>query len=255
MKKLINSLFSVFLAAFVLSCANTTVPDINVPAYYLSIDDVVNSADFLPAPPDSGSVVWQMDVERYQQGKSLRDTERGRQALRDAFVQNDSLAQAFSEAFGFEISPVTTPATYRLISHMREDAGDLSTRHAKQLYMRQRPFMVFDEPTPLPQQEIELRNNGSYPSGHSAIGYAVALVLSEINPERAFHIMKRGYEMGESRVILGFHFDSDVRAGRECASMLIPVLHSNPEFLHDLEAAKREAAALRSGSEQSGTAQ
>ncbi len=250
MKKTIYFFISILLASCVASCAKPATTDTSVPNYYLTINDVVNSAEFLPAPPDSGSAVWQVDVERYQQGKSLRDTERGQQALRDAFVHNDSLAQAFSEAFGMEISPETTPATYRLITHMREDAGDLSTRHAKQKYMRQRPFMMFNEPTPLPEQEQELRNNGSYPSGHSAIGYAVALVLSEINPDRALQIMKRGYDIGESRVILGFHFDSDVRAGRVCASMLIPVLHSNPEFLHDLNEARQEIASIRASRQQ-----
>ncbi len=240
MKNIINTLISIFVTCIVLSCTHSAPCDTNVSNYYLTIDDVVNSAEFLPAPPDSGSAAWLVDVERYQEGKNLRNTARGQQAVRDAFVHNDSLALTFSEAFGIEISPETTPATYRLISHMREDAGNLSTRHAKQLYMRQRPFMVFNEPTPLPEQEEELRNNGSYPSGHSAIGYAVALVLSEINPDRALQIMERGYQMGESRVILGFHFDSDVKAGRMCASMLIPVLHSNPEFMRDLNAAKQE---------------
>lgn len=248
MKKLAIYLLPVLFALCAQSCAERNPAENETPVYYLTIDDVVNSADFLPAPPDSGSAVWLADVERYHEGKALRDTERGHQAVLDAFVHADSLPQAFSEAFGYEISPTNTPATYRLITHMREDAGDLATRHAKQKYMRQRPFMVFNEPTPLPAQEAELRNNGSYPSGHSAIGYAVALVLSEINPDRAQEIMQRGYDIGESRVILGFHFDSDVRAGRMCASMVVPVLHSNPEFLRDLNAAKHEIATLRKSS-------
>lgn len=74
----------------------------------------------------------------------------------------------------------------------------------------------------------------------------VALVLSEINPERAQQIMQRGYDIGESRVILGFHFDSDARAGSMCASMVVPILYSDPDFLHDLAAAMREINALRS---------
>lgn len=244
--RLLHILLSLF-AIIALSCNYTTSSDSeNIPVNYLTIDQVVNSGDFLPAPPDTTSVQWAVDVKRYRDTKALRDTERGKQAIADANVSLDSLPIAFSEAFGYEISPTSTPATFRLITHMREDAGDLSTRHAKEKYQRLRPFIVFNEPTPLPVQQAELKDNGSYPSGHSAIGFAVALVLSEVNPERAQQIMQRGYDIGESRVILGFHFDSDVRAGRQCAAMVVPILHTNPEFIHDLEAAKNEIQAKKS---------
>lgn len=244
MKKFLFSFLTVLMGLSVAGCTEVIKNPDQIPVNYLTIDDVVNSAEFLPPPPDSTSALWLVDVEQYRRGKALRATERGRQALRDAFVHADSLPQAFSEAFGHVISPEATPATFRLITHMREDAGDLATRHAKQHYQRPRPFMVFGEPTPLPEQEAELRTNGSYPSGHSAIGYAVALVLAEVNPARAQEIMQRGFDIGESRVILGFHFDSDVRAGRQCASMVVPLLHANPEFLRDLSAAKREIQLL-----------
>lgn len=42
--------------------------------------------------------------------------------------------------FGIEITRDKTPELYRLIINMREDAGDLATRHAKEYYMRVRPF-------------------------------------------------------------------------------------------------------------------
>lgn len=248
MKKFFFHLLPAFFLLLTQSCGENISATVEKSAAsgYLTIDDVVNSGELLSPPPDSGSAVWAVDVERYHTGKNLRDTERGQQAIRDAFVETDSLAQSFSAAFGYEISKAATPAVYRILDRVREDAGDLATRHAKQLYMRHRPFVVFNEPTPLPGQEEELRNNGSYPSGHSAIGYAVALVLSEINPQRAMEIMRRGYDFGESRVILGFHFDSDVRAGRMCASAVVSVLHSRQEFLQDIKAARQEIAALGS---------
>ena len=58
----------------------------------------------------------------------------------------------------------------------------------------------------------------SYPSSHAAAGWAVALVLSELNPDRAEPILKRGYEYGQSRVIAGYHYQSDVDAARLAAS-------------------------------------
>ena len=50
--------------------------------------------------------------------------------------------------------------------------------------------------------------DGSSPCGHTAIGWAWALTLSEISPERADSILARGRAFGESRVIL-IWFDED----------------------------------------------
>jgi len=128
---------------------------------------------------------------------------------------------------------------------MKEDAGDLSTRSAKNHYMRPRPFMVFNEPSATPGDEPALRKNGSYPSGHTAIGWATALVLAEINPERQNEILKRGYEMGESRVICGYHFQSDVDAGRITGAVTVARLHADPCFQAQLEKAKAEFKNLK----------
>ena len=54
---------------------------------------------------------------------------------------------AFSEAFGIKISKETTPEIYKLVLNMREDAGDLATRSAKDHYMRVRPFAFYNEMT------------------------------------------------------------------------------------------------------------
>jgi acid phosphatase (class A) len=212
--------------------------------YFLEIDDVADSRLLLPPPPDTLSVRYQYDVERYYWGKSLRDTPRGAIAVEDARVGGDGVPRAFSEAFGFEISPTTTPETYRLVIGMREDAGDLATRSAKDYYNRQRPFKVFDQPTCNPEQQQELSTNGSYPSGHTAIGWATALVLAEVNPARQNQILSRGYQMGESRVICGYHFQSDVDAARIVASALVARLHADDAFSAQLAKAKAEIKAL-----------
>ena len=95
-----------------------------------------------------------------------------------------------------------------------------------------------------PEQQQELSTNGSYPSGHTAIGWATALVLAEINVDRQNEILKRGYEMGQSRVICGYHFQSDVDAARLVASAVVARLHANENFMKQLEKAKKEFAEL-----------
>ena len=61
-------------------------------------------------------------------------------------------------SFGIRISKETTPEIYKLVLNMREDAGDLATRAAKDHYMRIRPFAFFKEDTCNPEQQQETFN-------------------------------------------------------------------------------------------------
>lgn len=220
---------------------HSTKPDV----YFLNEGDVANSLYLLPPPPEGGSILFLYDKERYDWGKLQRGTARGDQASSDANVEANGVPEAFSEAFGIEISEDTTPEILKLVIGMREDAGDLATRDAKNHYMRTRPFAFFGEETCNPAQQAELSANGSYPSGHTAIGWATALVLAELNPDRQNEILKRGYEMGESRVICGYHFQSDVDAARLVASGVVARLHADPGFMKQLDKAKKEMAGLQ----------
>lgn len=220
---------------------HSTKPEV----YFLNEGDVANSLYLLPAPPEGGTILFLYDKERYDWGKLQRPTARGAQASADANVEADGVPRAFSGAFGVEISEATTPEVYKLVVGMREDAGDLATREAKNHYMRMRPFAFFDEETCNPAQQAELSTNGSYPSGHTAIGWATALVLAELNPDRQNEILKRGFDMGESRVICGYHFQSDVDAARLVASGVVARLHADPGFQAQLEKAKAEVAKLK----------
>ena len=74
------------------------------------------------------------------------------------------------------------------------------------------------------------------------IGWATALVLAEINPQRQNEILKRGFELGESRVICGYHWQSDVDAARIVGSAVVATLHTNPAFQQQLQKAKDEFA-------------
>jgi acid phosphatase (class A) len=90
-----------------------------------------------------------------------------------------------------------------------------------------------------------LESNGAYPSGHSAIGWAWALILAEIVPESADRVLARGWEFGQSRVICNVHWQSDVTQGRTVGAIVVARMHGNTEFRADLEAARREIAAVR----------
>ncbi|HAT61046.1 MAG TPA: acid phosphatase [Prevotella sp.] len=244
-KTLIVALLA-FLSTTATFAQSTKIKDVrtNPNLFFLQDGQQPSSLDLLPPPPSVGSMQWYYDESQYQWGKSLRDTPRGDQAAADARVEGDGVPHAFSEAFGTEISKENAPEIYKLVLKMREDAGDLATRSAKNHYMRIRPFAYYKENTCNPAQQKELSTNGSYPSGHTTIGWAEALVLAEINVDRQNEILKRGYEMGQSRVICGYHWQSDVDAARLCAAAVVARLHADPAFQKQLQKAKNEFARL-----------
>lgn len=219
----------------------TTKPDV----YFLKESQSIDSLALLPPPPAMDSIEFLNDKTQYDVGKMLRNTPRGKQAWKDANVEGDGVAEAFSDAYGMTISKEKTPELDRLVKKMREDAGDLATRSAKEHYMRIRPFAFYHEPTCRSDEEGKLSTNGSYPSGHTTIGWATALVLAEINPDRQGDILKRGYEMGQSRVICGYHWQSDVTAARVVASAIVARLHAEPAFTRQLQKAKDEFKQLQ----------
>ena len=153
-------------------------------------------------------------------------------------------ADTFSCALGIPITEKDTPHLYLLLRRTLADAG-FSTYYAKSHYQRQRPFVVNDEPICTPEEKEFLVTNGSYPSGHTAIGWAWALILSEVAPDRATAILLRGRAYGESRIVCHVHWYSDVVAGRMMGAATVARLHADPGFRADLEKAKSEFAAQR----------
>ena len=241
-----NLLLVALLTVSVATWAQEKIKDVRTKpdVYFLQIGEVANSLELLPPPPQPGSILFLNDQAQYQWGLMQRRTPRGDQAVTDARVDGAGVPNAFSEAFGVKISTENTPEIFKLVVNMREDAGDLATRAAKEHYMRVRPFAFYEKTTCNPEQQQELSTNGSYPSGHTAIGWATALVLAEINVDRQNEILKRGYEMGQSRVICGYHFQSDVDAARLVASAVVARLHANEAFTAQLAKAKKEFAEL-----------
>ena len=66
--------------------------------------------------------------------------------------------------------------------------------------------------------------------------------MEELVPSRADAILQRGRDYGASRVICGYHFPSDIEAGRMLAAGVIARMHADPAFRRDLDAARRELA-------------
>jgi len=171
----------------------SAVPEIRpgILAGYLKQEALPNSLELVPPPPAAGSAALALDEEVSRKSLALRGTPRWELATEDANLMFPQAAGTFSCALGAPITEQDTPHLYMLIRRTLADAG-LSTYMAKNHYQRIRPFMVNEEPTCTPDEEAHLVKDGSYPSGHTAVGWAWALILSEIDPERADAILSRG---------------------------------------------------------------
>ena len=207
---------------------------------YLTAAELSDPMVWMVAPPDSTSAAFGYDVNQYMWGKEQRkNAERADMAIRDAVYATQTIAVEYSKAFGMTISAEATPAIYHVLDKGCETI-DLICQEIKRAYMRRRPFMVFKEPTLVPGDEEHLSKNGSYPSGHTILGWSGTLILSEINPEAAEALADRGYEYGQSRVIAGYHWQSDVNAGRVLTGAAFARLHADKAFLDDILAAREE---------------
>ena len=207
---------------------------------FLQPTQVPDSLAIVPAPPAYNSIDFLRDKAAYDQAKSLIGTERWKIAAEDADLSDANIGKPFSKALGVDISPQNTPVTYEILRRLRTDAGSYATKAAKEHYMRLRPFVFFNSHTCTPNDEATLSKNGAYPSGHTTIGWSSALVLAEIRPERQNEILQRGYDYGQSRVICGVHWQSDVDAGRITGSAIVARLHADKGFNKMLEEAKQE---------------
>lgn len=222
------------------------VPEIRpgILAGYLQPEALPNSLALIPPPPAAGSAALALDEEVSRESLALHGRPRWKLATEDANLMFPQAAGTFSCALGVPITEQNTPHLYMLLRRTLADAG-LSTYTAKNKYQRKRPFMKNKEPICTPDEKELLMKDGSYPSGHTAIGWAWALILTEIAPDRADAILARGRAFGESRNICNVHWHSDVVEGRFMGAAAVARLHADPAFRAEIEAAKAELAAVR----------
>lgn len=221
------------------------VPELRpgIPAGYLG-HALPDSLALLPPPPAKGTPAFARDQAVSRASQKLKSGPRYALASRDADLRFPQVASTFSCALGVPISQQDTPRLYLLLQRSLVDAG-LATYAAKDHYKRTRPFVFYKEKTCFPADEASLRTDGSYPSGHTSISWAWALLLSELSPAQADALLARGRAFGENRLICNAHWQSDVLQGRAVAAGTVAVLHANEVFAADMRAARAEIDSLR----------
>lgn len=173
------------------------------------------------------------------------------QAGSDASVSAERLALAsrdqavdpflqFRDIFGERFQAASLPRTARVFqSVLMAGVGPMNV--AKERYARPRPYAADAARYRCEGADLQaLGPERSYPSGHAMLGYAWALTLAEIAPTRADAVLARGVAYGNSRVICGVHWPSDVAAGRTLGAAVLARLHGDAAFRAQLDDARSE---------------
>jgi hypothetical protein len=211
---------------------------------YLDPKALPNSLELLPPPPVPGSAAFAQDEDVARATFALRDTPRFALAASDYDLKLSKLISDFSCALNTEITETNAPYLSTLLRRSFSDIG-LSTYAAKNYYQRKRPFQLNHGPMGVPEYRTQLEKDPSYPSGHTAIGWGFALILSEVSPDRTDEILTRGQAFGESRIVVNHHWYSDVVWGRSMGAATVARLHADATFRADMEAARDEIATAR----------
>ncbi|HEV2554665.1 MAG TPA: phosphatase PAP2 family protein [Bosea sp. (in: a-proteobacteria)] len=99
----------------------------------------------------------------------------------------------------------------------------------RRLTNRQRPFTVWNKVRvkPCPGGRPE---GTSFPAGHAATAALYAELLSVAAPEMAARLEERVKDYGESRLVCGFHYRSDLAAGDKAGRAVAKALLADRAF-------------------------
>lgn len=195
----------------------------------------------LPPYPSLSSKEDEVDVATLRQWQQPVDSARWRLAEADA-----NLAYSrFDGSFGLPINASSSPLLVHLLDRVEADIT-AALSGAKRYYNRPRPYQRFHfdhvcEFAQPPEPDM-ISGGNSYPSGHAAFGWAIALTLADVAPEKAQNNLARGREYSESRIVCAVHYPSDVLAGEILATAVFGRIDSQPEFQRDLSCAQQEYA-------------
>jgi acid phosphatase (class A) len=240
--KMPSLLLAVLLLLSALSMAQTAPKSVTPkqgPVYLTS--DQLSFLDVLPPFPAVGSEEDAADVATLKSWRRPADSPRFQQALTD----DKTDVNRFNEAYGSLIDAAHAPLLYSLLGRVRHDVS-LATGKAKHYYHRQRPFerlgfngICWNDGM---QTGAVKGDDMSYPSGHNSFAWSTVLTLAAVAPERAQTLLARGVDYGESRMVCGVHYPSDVLGGKLLATSVFTKLQSSPLFQRDLRCARQERA-------------
>jgi membrane-associated phospholipid phosphatase len=213
------------------------------PRGYLSQAERPDLTAVLAPPPEPGSPRAVADQGVFLQTRALQGTPRWALATSDV---SGEVYDDFAQALGVRLTPEAAPVLTALLDRAGNDRSVVGD--AKTYWGTKRPYIGTDQPI-CEAKTDHLAGNPDYPSGHSAHGVHVAMILAELAPQRADALYARGREFAESRYICGAHSYSAVEAGVVSGMVIYGAEQRSAVFRRDMDAARAEvqAALARAG--------
>jgi acid phosphatase (class A) len=221
-----------------------------------------DAVNLLRPPPEPNSPEQKRDVERVLQIQKASTPDR--MSLAEADARVDLIR--FADVLGSNFVPDKVPTLVAFFRKVARDTGPVVTL-AKDCWERPRPFLAdaqihppgrmqqetaigpgtvvqntapHDSASPCRAVEPTPAYSYSYPSGHATYGAVTGILLANMVPEKRRELFARGWDYGESRVVGGVHFPTDVESGRIEATAMVALMMQNADFRADLAAARVE---------------
>lgn len=187
--------------------------------------------DLIDVPPPPGDAFTRLEVDHIIALKPLR-----------AIYQREIDAQLKDVARPFAIRlDLSTGQSEALEAFWKKVIGDITRvhMHYKAKFNRARPRQY----SPQIEQSIAPPGHPAYPSGHSTDAHTLALILSDIWPQRTTELLSIAQQVALNREIGGVHYRSDTAAGFLLAAQLVPLLKRNETvgaWIEDLKSSLTE---------------
>jgi acid phosphatase (class A) len=211
-------------------------------APYLSETLAPDTVAILGPPPRGQSAAEAADKAAFVATRSLKGTPRWTLATTDVADGASAILDDFACVIGQRIEQSRAPALMTLMERARLDIAQ-ATRAPKLHYRRLRPFVGNDAEICV-MRTSDLGNAFSFPSSHATQAWTYAAIMAALMPEKATQFFVRARSYGESRIVCGLHWASDIEAGRTAASAVFAALQGDAGFRADLEKARAELAKL-----------
>ena len=188
----------------------------------LSIADI-DPVLVLPPPPVAGSAQAKAELAELHAAEDARTPDDETDARLDGDTKN---ATIFAAVLGPRFDLAKLPATSALLALVR--ASEKATvDHGKDEFRRPRPYAIDTTLKSCKRNDDPL---SSYPSGHTSMAFSMGETLARLVPEKAGPLLARAQRYGQSRIVCGQHFRSDVSAGQMLGLLIAERLMTKPEF-------------------------
>jgi acid phosphatase (class A) len=222
---------SALLWLFILSITSLAHAEKATITPYVTKNDV-DIIKFLPDPILPGSEDDLMEQKKIIDLQKSSTPERIKRANDDV---TETVFAMYGSVMGDQFTAERLPITAHFFARIGKCEGAV-INPAKEQFHRIRPFLANTQIKAL----VKEAKSGSYPSGHTTRATMMAIVLSDLFPDKRALIFSRNDDYAMSRVIGGMHYFNDLQAGQRAGTAIASLLFTRDDFKADLEAARQE---------------